>query len=411
MKRTIWRNMRRTISVILVLIFCLIFLCSCSNEIFGGSDDTLDLGGADPLAYDGDEFRAAWLSYYDLSEGDVTNESEYNRYLDSVFSSLKKIKINNVFVHVRPFADSFYPSKIFDTSKFAAKQRGAELSFDIFGCVLKKAKQYGMKTHAWINPYRVQSQYNPSELHGQIAEWVKEKSRSCVKYGGGLYLNPAERNAKNLVLSGVQEILDMYDVDGIHIDDYFYPTDDPLFDSDEYAEYREEGGAMSQPQWRRENVSSLVRAMYKLTKSYGENKTFSVSPCGDIEKNIDTFFADVKRWAGSDGYCDLIIPQIYYGFENSTLPFKQCVEEWKSLCGKNVKLAVGLALYKAGKQDEFAGEGKNEWLENDDVVARQIQFIKEENVYGFSLFSAGNVNFDKTLSSKETQNIYNVLSY
>lgn len=409
--------MKRTICILLLLALCLLSLSSCRSDIFNDSDDTVSLkDGADSddcivlsKKEEGqtpakDEFRGAWLSYYDLSAGDVTDEKEYKEYINGVFDNLEKLKINNVFIQVRPFADAFYPSKIFDTSKYAAKKRGAKLSFDVFACVLKYAKKHGMVSHAWINPYRVQNEYNQEELSGQIGAWAKENSRNVIKYGAGLYLNPAKKDVLNLITDGVREILDNYDVCGIHIDDYFYPTADAAFDKTEYSEYTETGGVMPLSQWRRENVSSLIKMLYNTIKSYGDDKIFSVSPCGDIEKNQETLFADVKRWAGG-GYCDMLVPQIYYGFDNSSKPFEACVKEWKALCNKDVKLVIGLALYKVGQEDVYAGKGKNEWTDNEDVIARQVQYVRSADVHGFCLFSAGNVNFNKNLYKKECQNL------
>lgn len=395
---------------------------SCKNDIFNDSDNTVSLKD-NAVSDDGivinkkennkqnfseNEFAGAWLSYYDLSAGDVTDKKSYENYISGVFDNLKKLKINNVFIQVRPFADAFYPSKIFDTSKYAAKKRGAKLSFDVFACVLEYAKKYDITPHAWINPYRVQNEYKPQELSGQIGQWVRENSRNVIKYGGALYLNPAKNEVINLVADGVREILENYDVCGIHIDDYFYPTDDLSFDKTEYEQYIEAGGAVPLSQWRRDNVSSLVKTLYSTVKGYGKDKVFSVSPGADIEKDTDTLFADVKRWA-KGGYCDMIIPQIYFGFENSSKPFETCVKQWKELCAKDVRLVIGLALYKAGQEDVYAGKGKNEWLQNSDIIARQVQYTRSAKTDGFCLFSAGNVNFNKKLSEKECQNLLAVV--
>lgn len=413
--------MKRTICLILLLALCLLSFTSCQSELLNDNDNTVSLkdnadsdGGIvqskkeNGRSFSENEFAGAWLSYYDLSAGDVTDEKNYENYINGVFENLKKLKINNVFIQVRPFADAFYPSKIFDTSKYAAKKRGAKLSFDVFACVLKSAKKYGMSPHAWINPYRVQNEYNVQELSGQIGQWAKENSRCVVKYSGGLYLNPAKTEVINLIADGVREILENYDVCGIHMDDYFYPTDDSSFDKAEYEQYLEAGGAMPLSQWRRDNVNTLVKTLYNTVKSYDKEKVFSISPSADIEKNTDTLFADVKRWA-KGGYCDMLIPQIYFGFENSTKPFKACVQQWKELCGKNIKLVIGLALYKAGQEDVYAGKGKNEWLKNSDVISRQVQYLRSADADGFCLFSAGNVNFNKNLSQKECQNLLAVV--
>ena len=96
---------------------------------------------------------------------------------------------------------------------------------------------------------------------------------------------------------------------------------------------------------------------------------FSISPSADIEKCKNVFFCDVEKWCREEGFVDLIIPQIYYGFENETMPFEEIVNEWLSVeKDENVKLYFGLAVYKCGATDENAGSGKNEWKENNDII-------------------------------------------
>ena len=90
----------------------------------------------------------------------------------------------------------------------------------------------------------------------------------------------------------------------------------------------------------------------------------------------------------------MIIPQLYFGFENETMPFEKTLDKWCDLCeGSSVRLAVGLALYKIGKEDEFAGAGKYEWLKNSDIISRQIEMLKEKEVSGYALFSASYLKF------------------
>jgi uncharacterized lipoprotein YddW (UPF0748 family) len=130
-------------------------------------------------------------------------------------------------------------------------------------------------------------------------------------------------------------------------------------------------------------------------KSFGEDKIFSVSPAGNIRRNTDEIYADVKLWC-KGGYCDIILPQIYFGFENETLPFEKCLNDWLSLTDQSkVILIPALALYKRGKEDIFAGEGKNEWIENDDIISRQIETIKEKKCRGFALYSSSYINISE----------------
>ena len=142
------------------------------------------------------------------------------------------------------------------------------------------------------------------------------------------------------------------------MDDYFYPTTDSTFDKTEYTDYTNSGGKMSLDEWRRENVNSLVSDIHTAVKSKDECLVFSISPSGDIEKNVSAYYADIPQWCKTGGYVDLIIPQLYYGFQNESKPFEDICLKWLRLeRNENVNLCIGLAVYKYGKEDKYAGAG------------------------------------------------------
>ena len=201
---------------------------------------------------------------------------------------------------------------------------------------------------------------------------------------------------QRLIVDGIREILSRYDVDGIHFDDYFYPPSCGDFDKGEYEEYRRNGGKLSLDFFRRENVSNLLSLSYSAVKSFGEEKIFSVSPSGDMVRNYNEIYADVSLWC-KGGYCDMIIPQLYYGFLNESKPFSDVLSQWLTLTDKSkVKLVIGLALYKVGEKDEFAGKGENEWKENGDIIKGQRDLCMNKGCYGISYYSSDylqNINF------------------
>ena len=170
----------------------------------------------------------------------------------------------------------------------------------------------------------------------------------------------------------------------IHIDDYFYPTTDEEFDAVRFAE----SGSNDLKQWRTEAISDMVKAMYDGTKAADGDVIFGISPQGNLRADYESQYADVKRWLSEDGFCDYMIPQIYYGFNNETLPFLPTLEEWTSLPkSKNVKLIIGLGAYKQGKEDKWAGAaGESEWLESDDVIERQIKAVEDSAADGYALY-------------------------
>lgn len=404
------------------LLLCLLFLlCGCSDTQQSAERETLDIAGIEDCLdleegifdNNNDFFLGAWLSYLELpGDGDCKDEESYRAYIGKTADNLQKLGVNHVFVHVRPFCDAIYPSELFVPSACVAGERGKKLPFDYFGVIIEQMQKRDIAVHAWLNPFRVQKQFDEASLceNETATVWLLEKSENIKVADGGLYLNPASQEVRQFVVNGVRELMSSYALKGIHIDDYFYPTTDQEFDSFFYKEYQNGGGTLSLSQWRKENISTLLSQIYSTVKSYGADKMFSVSPSGSIEKNENELYADVSLWCAQDGYCDMIIPQIYFGFENESKPFDSCALLWKKLWKNSAQMCLGLALYKAGNEDGFAGTGEGEWQENCDIIARQAAFAKENGFSGICLYSASFVNFNETSSGKETQNLYDVLS-
>ncbi|MBQ3137637.1 MAG: family 10 glycosylhydrolase [Clostridia bacterium] len=355
-------------------------------------------------------FSASWLSYIELSlVGGRNTKESYTAYIDGIFDNMKKVNITDVFVQVRPFADAFYPSDYFPATAYAASEQGGTLPFDVFGLIVERAKLKGLNIHAWINPYRVShgndikalSEKNPARM--MFKEGISEDVAVTEK---GIYFNPASEKVRKLITDGVKELLKKYDIKGIHIDDYFYFENCGDFDSRQYSVYTSLGGSLDLAEWRRENVSTLLSTLYSAVKAFGEEKIFSVSPAGDIAKCYNESYADVYLWCREEGYCDMIIPQIYFGFDHGKLPFTRCLEDWTALCmsGK-VKLTVGLALYKAGQEDAYALSGKDEWVKNHDIIARQVQLIRDKGCYGYALYSGAYIDFFEKSFAEELNNL------
>ena len=408
--------------IIVILVLIMLTLCGCSPAV-DVENETLNFSTSgvfketDGFLFDSlehGEFRGAWLSYLEINPKRLSDENEYRAYIDEVLARLDSFGVGDLFVQVRPFADAIYKSELFETSSCVVKKRGESLPLDFLKIIIDEAKKKDIRIHAWINPYRIMSEARKEEISSQskIGKWLcDESSDNIIRIDGGVYLNPASIEAQQLIINGVREILKNYDVAGVHIDDYFYPSDRKEIDSKQYENYIADGGRMSLEEWRRENVSSLISGIYCAVRACSKNCIFSVSPSGDIAKNQSRLFADVRKWCSEDGYCDLIIPQIYFGFDNETQPFESCANQWAELCkSRKVRLCAGLAVYKAGKEDSFAGEsGKNEWIENSDILKRQVEYLRENGFDGFCLYSSQFVNFNEKLCSKELKNLNDVL--
>lgn len=355
------------------------------------------------------ELRGIWISCYDYISAAGKTRSEYKAETDKMFKSIADCGFNTAFVHMRAFSDAFYESDIYPYSSFVAGTEGASLSFDPFKVILESAKKYGISVHGWINPFRVSTKNDPSLLSDsnpakKILDCGNSEGEVCI-LKNGIYYNPACVSNHKLILDGVREILGKYDIDGIHIDDYFYPSTDKSIDNKQYSQYKASGGALSLAEWRRASVNSFVSSLYSTVKATNSNLTVSISPAAQIEKNKNELYADCALWLSSKGYADIIIPQIYFGFEHETLDFQSLLAEWAALPrNPQIKLVCGLAAYKCGKNDAYAGAGSAEWQENTDILARQLKCIrKNKNYSGFVVFSYKDLN--RAACKTEIQNL------
>ncbi len=338
-------------------------------------------------------FVGVWFTYKEIEDlcNGVKSEEELKSNINLIFKTLKTYKVNNLFLHVRAFDDCFYSSSIYNLSDYC-KNDNDKLNFDILRCFIDVAEEHKISIHAWLNPYRIRNDNQTDKIPltsfaGKILAENSEDER-IITTENSIYYNPAYPEVQNYVLKGIREILENYEVSGIHIDDYFYPTTDEEIDKNIYNNYIKNGGELNLADFRRNAVNSLVSSIYSLVKSYDDNLLVSVSPSADIEKNYNNSYADVKLWAENDGYADILIPQLYYGFNHSTMPFNDLLNEWVTLQNENTKIVIGLAVYKTGNEDIYAQEGRNEWIEDDNIIAEQIEYINNANAFGWSYFSA-----------------------
>lgn len=411
--------------LILFLILCLIIpLSGCGGLYDDNGDSNISIHSSSAFEDDDlestniiddeeneeDNFIFSWLSYIELSvTKERKDEGEYKKYITEIFKNMKELSVSDVFVHAVAFADAFYTSDILPQSSYVSLR---STPFDVFAIVCDIAKEYDINVHAWINPYRISTKNDISNLEDNSLPvmWYNNQSDDVVVLQEGIYFNPASINAQSLILNVVKELFQKYDISGIHIDDYFYPENGEDFDKEQYEAYKQNGGTLSLADYRREQVNSLVKSLYSTVKSFGESKLFSISPCADIEKNYNKLYADVYSWCSEKGYCDIIIPQIYFGFLNSTMPFEETLIKWKNICTTdNIKLVPGLALYKIGQADNFAGSGKDEWIENEELLKQQIECLRKHSCDGFALYSASYINFSKTFAKTQLNNIKSVV--
>ncbi len=359
-----------------------------------------------------DEMRAVWISYY---EYDIKN-ADYNAFkkkIDAMFDNLLTLNLNTVIVHMRANADALYRSEIFPWSDVLSDNIGQDPGYDPLEYMVEAAHRRDLEIHAWINPYRISNKTDdasqlPDDHIAKIWFSKEETSNRVLKHEGKLFFNPAIDEVKQLITDGVREIVDNYDVDGIHLDDYFYPTSDENFDKTTYDAYASQSDSpLSLTEWRKVHISSLVAQIYRICNA--ANVKLGISPAAHTGDDylLQNGYADVERWLAIKGYADYIIPQIYWGFEyaDSNYRFNNVAAVWSNYQRHNdIKLYAGLAAYKVNTEDT-----NNEWQLNNDILKRQVELIRENGFDGFALFSYSYIFSGDEHNSKERDNLYSIL--
>ena len=355
-----------------------------------------------------EEMRGVWVSYMELSmenESSKTQKAFEDKFTE-IAQKCRESGFNTLIVQVRPFCDALYKSSYFPWSHILTGTQGENPQYDALQIMCDICKENNLKIHAWINPYRVSSNETPKKLSDNNP-YIKN-SEIGIKTDNGIFLDPSNETAQQLISDGVKEIAENYDVDGIQFDDYFYPTEDESFDKKQYEAYIEKYGkenSMSLDNWRMQNVNTLICKVYRTIKSVDSSVEFGISPQGNIGNN-DGLYADVKSWCTCKGFADYICPQIYFSLENPALTFEDCLNSWTSLdFDENVKLYVGLGGYKAGN-----GEYDEEtWLLSDSILADEYDILRNnKSVRGFMLYSYNSLEDDT--AKKEINNLINALN-
>ena len=355
-----------------------------------------------------EELRGVWVAYPSLDGVD-------KKMIDRIVSESKANGMNTIFFHVRPFGDALYQSDYYPWSHLATGTQGKAPAdgFDPLAYAVEAAHREGIALHAWLNPLRIMlpnGVYPPSlSEDNPYTVWRNaddpDNDNWVIDYQKGKFYNPAVPEVRELIVNGTREIVERYNVDGIHWDDYFYPADDESFDdSVSYSAYKEQGGKLSLTEWRTGNINELVSAVYSAVKSADSKRLFGISPAGNVE-NCLSAGADVITWGSSKGYVDYLIPQVYWSSDNTVAPFEQVCRRWDGLVtSPDVKLYIGLALYKAGSDSDG---GK--WLKADDVIMNQVLYTRsgEINAKGFVLYSYA--YFDSPQTAEEMKNLLSVL--
>lgn len=336
-----------------------------------------------------DYIKGIWISQFDMSavycyRGKQRDKESYTSFVKTMLANIKKDKFNTIFLQLRPNGDSMYTSEVYPVSRYVSGAYGKGLSYDAVEIFIEEAHAMGLSVHGWINPLRLMKTDEIKEIDEKflIKKWFLKNNGRVVEVKDRLYLNPAYKEVRQLIISGVSEIMERYAIDGIHMDDYFYPTKAESFDKKEFSG----SGYKDLGDFRRNNINLLVKGLYEAVKGKDKSALYGIAPCGNIYSLKSGYYADAYLWCSQKGYIDYIMPQLYFGFLNKYCPFDKVLSDWaEAVTEPEVKLIIGLTAAKpvlamSGEIDVFAGtdEGKKEWINNKDILYRSMLAINKE---------------------------------
>ncbi|MCM3040265.1 family 10 glycosylhydrolase [Paenibacillus motobuensis] len=347
------------------------------------------------------ELRGAWVStVYNLDWPSSTSagkaESQKQDYV-KLLDDLQGMGINAVFVQVRPSGDAFYSSDLVPWSTYLTGVSGKDPGYDPLQFMIDETHRRGMEFHAWFNPFRASTDTNTAKLaNNHVAnshpEWI-------VNFANKLYINPGIPDAREHVIDTIMEVVNRYDIDGVHLDDYFYPTGETktsyFNDDSTYKQYNSKQ-MNNKGDWRRDNINEFVKDLGRSIHQVKPNVSFGISPFGvwrnkstdptgsDTKAGItayDSTYADVRAWIQND-WVDYVTPQIYWSMSFNVAKYDTLVDWWaKEVAGSRVKLYIGHAPYKLGTSE--AG-----WNSAQEIINQLTYNRSVPEVSGSIFFSA-----------------------
>ncbi|MFT3749381.1 MAG: family 10 glycosylhydrolase [Agriterribacter sp.] len=326
------------------------------------------------------EFRAAWIATVDNidwpSRGNYNAEGqkvEFIRLLDM----LQGIGMNAVIMQIRPAADAFYPSPYEPWSEWLTGKQGRAPYpyYDPLQFMIEETHKRGMEFHAWCNPYRAEfligkSSVSPTHITRIHPQWF-------LAYGGKRYFDPGNKEAQDFVVKVIRDIVNRYDVDALHFDDYFYPYRMPGKEFPDNKTFALYGNGADRDTWRRANVDSIITKLSRAIKEEKPFCKFGISPFGvwrnksvdslgsDTragQTNYDDLYADILLWL-REGYIDYVVPQLYWEHGHKAAPYEVLVDWW-SRNTYNKQCYIGLGIYK--------GESNVRWRDKT-IIPLQIE--------------------------------------
>lgn len=322
------------------------------------------------------EFRGAWMHTIFQSQYKNQTTEQNKTYLIRQLDSLQAAGVNAIFFQVRPQSDALYDSKLEPWSRFLTDGGKAPQPYwDPLQFMIEESHKRGLELHAWLNPYRVTSNRRQTLPPGHIYHKHPER---FIRYDGKLYFDPGLPENREFIGKVVDDIVSRYDIDGLHLDDYFYPYPVRGKEFADNASFRRYGNGMNRSNWRRNNVDLLMEDLYKRIHAAKPWVRFGVSPFGiwrnktsdsrgsDTNglENYDSLYADVLLWE-QNGWVDYLLPQLYWDLNHKAASTLILIDWWNRNTGSQRHLYIGqdvercMSKAELGTKIELSRKGKN----------------------------------------------------
>jgi uncharacterized lipoprotein YddW (UPF0748 family) len=333
------------------------------------------------------ELRGAWIAtVYNINWPSAQGlpvaamQEELLGFLDVAVD----LNLNVLVVQMRPEGDALYPSDLEPWSRFLTGTQGADPGFDPLEYLLEQAHARGIEIHAWFNPYRAAASASAPLVSPHMALAHPQHAHT---YGTALWMDPGAEVVADHLVDVILDVVDRYDVDGIHFDDYFYPYPDgsPFPDDATYGAYLDAGGDLARDDWRRDNVNRVVELVHDEIDAAKPWVRFGIAPFGIYRPGMPpgitgldqyaAIYADPVKWI-QEGWVDYLAPQLYWPTTQTAQAYEPLVEWWVSIAPEGRNVFVGNALYQLGSSSAWTV----------DEFLTQVELSRE-----YQVDSAGNI--------------------
>ena len=344
------------------------------------------------------EMRAIWISTvhnldWPTSKFDDTEKKKED--FIKIVSLASKLNINTVFVQVRNICDAFYPSQYEPWSEWLVGVQGqSKDNWDPMDFMIEECKKRNIEFHAWFNPFRAISNTEFNTI--DKSHISKTNKKWCVAHQTSVYLNPGIEEVRNYVIEVINEVVQKYPIDGVHLDDYFYPMETEATFNDYHIYSKNNPNNLSHEDWRRDNINQFIKSLSLNIKKTKPSIKFGISPVAvwrhsnvsargsdtwGSQTAYDDLFADVLLWADSS-WIDYLIPQLYQKIGHRMSDFSLLTNWWNNQT--NLVLVNGLALYRFGNDKDF------DW-NNPNQICNQIKETRNKGLQGVAFYRAKNM--------------------